>query len=274
MAKKISVAEITGESVIYDVPVLDATTPLTDDTKMYLDIEKTFRQIPFSRLFDWLKGKMTQVIYPVGSVYMTFTNDNPANIFGGTWQKVEGKFLLGSSESYAVDSTGGEKTHVLTAAELPSHTHTATTTSSGSHSHSIGSSGGHTHTATSADAGSHNHNAGNSDSRYRFTINKTVDDASSGAGIVARRKVQTTSNGNAWVMTSIGSDSDINESRYTSTVSAHNHTITVNSGGSHTHTTNSAGSHTHNVTIGATGSGKAHNNMPPYQVVNIWRRVS
>lgn len=37
--------------------------------------------------------------------------------------------------------------------------------------------------------------------------------------------------------------------------------------------TESAGYHTHTVTIGTVGGGASHNNMPPYLVVNMWKRV-
>ena len=36
---------------------------------------------------------------------------SPAELFGGTWQKVEGRFLLGASSGYAAGSTGGAATH-------------------------------------------------------------------------------------------------------------------------------------------------------------------
>lgn len=45
-------------------------------------------------------------------------------IYGGTaWEKIEGRFLLGASSNYSVNSTGGEATHTLTINEMPSHRH-------------------------------------------------------------------------------------------------------------------------------------------------------
>ena len=62
--------------------------------------------------------------HPVGSYFITESADNPHEILGGgVWQKLEGRFLLGSSGDYAVGSQGGEAMHTLTTSELPSHTH-------------------------------------------------------------------------------------------------------------------------------------------------------
>ena len=48
-----------------------------------------------------LKTSAINLIYPVGSIYITFSEENPATLFGvGTWTKIEGKFLLGASSSY------------------------------------------------------------------------------------------------------------------------------------------------------------------------------
>lgn len=33
--------------------------------------------------------KMTDVIYPVGSVYSTTSNADPATLFGGTWEPLQ-----------------------------------------------------------------------------------------------------------------------------------------------------------------------------------------
>lgn len=74
-------------------------------------------------------------VYPVGSIYITVSSTSPATLFGGTWQKIEGKFLLAataggdsggnSTASVVAGGTGGEATHTLTAAEsgVPAHTH-------------------------------------------------------------------------------------------------------------------------------------------------------
>lgn len=69
----------------------------------------------------WLTA---QGAYPVGSVYMNMNNVNPATLFGGTWQSIGGRFLLGADSSYVAGSTGGESTHKLTVSEIPKHNHT------------------------------------------------------------------------------------------------------------------------------------------------------
>lgn len=59
------------------------------------------------------------LIYPVGSIYMSTNNTNPSTLFGGTWERLEDKFLLGAGQTYTAGDTGGEATHTLTDAELP-----------------------------------------------------------------------------------------------------------------------------------------------------------
>lgn len=62
-------------------------------------------------------------VYPVGSIYMSVNSTNPKNLFGGTWEQIQGKFLFGMNSSYPAGSTGGEITHKLTANEMPAHAH-------------------------------------------------------------------------------------------------------------------------------------------------------
>ena len=60
-------------------------------------------------------------VYPVGSIYMNVNSTNPGTLFGGTWEQIQGRFLLGMSSSYPAGSQGGEAEHTLTASEMPSH---------------------------------------------------------------------------------------------------------------------------------------------------------
>lgn len=69
------------------------------------------------------KSELINLIYPVGSIYISVSSTSPATLFGGTWEQITGKFLLGSSDTYTIGSTGGEATHTLTIDEMPSHWH-------------------------------------------------------------------------------------------------------------------------------------------------------
>ncbi|MBQ7105380.1 MAG: hypothetical protein IJN90_05940 [Bacilli bacterium] len=50
-------------------------------------------------------------IYPIGSIYISVNNVNPAISFGGTWEQVKDKFLLSAGDTYAGGATGGAATH-------------------------------------------------------------------------------------------------------------------------------------------------------------------
>ena len=77
-----------------------------------------------ANLFDgktW--SELMLAIYPVGSIYISANETSPASLFGGTWESISGKFLLGADDAYPAGSTGGEAKHTLTVDEMPSHTH-------------------------------------------------------------------------------------------------------------------------------------------------------
>lgn len=50
-------------------------------------------------------------VYPVGSIYISLNSTNPSSIFGGTWEQIQGRFLLGVSSSHPVNQTGGQESH-------------------------------------------------------------------------------------------------------------------------------------------------------------------
>ena len=58
--------------------------------------------------------------YAVGDIYITTLSTNPATKYlGTTWQKIEGRFLLGTSGSGASKQTGGSNSKTIAQANLP-----------------------------------------------------------------------------------------------------------------------------------------------------------
>ena len=66
---------------------------------------------------------LLDVVYPVGSVYITGSETSPASTFGGTWSQVKSG-LLGCAGSTGLAenlSTGGSST--ISVDQMPSHGH-------------------------------------------------------------------------------------------------------------------------------------------------------
>lgn len=87
-----------------------------------------------------LKSDLANKLYPVGSIYMSVNATNPAELFGGTWEQIKGRFLLGVGPNDAnttdwwgsepegrvnapAGELGGESWHTLTVDQMPSHAH-------------------------------------------------------------------------------------------------------------------------------------------------------
>ena len=110
----------------------------TDKLETVTTPEKTVKSLP---TFDWsgkdfnfnvplkLNGKnLFDLIYPVGSIYISVRSTNPGTLFGGTWVAWgAGRVPVGVNTSDSsfntVEKTGGEKTHKLTTNEMPNHGH-------------------------------------------------------------------------------------------------------------------------------------------------------
>lgn len=57
--------------------------------------------------------KFFERIYPVGSIYISTVSTNPNSLFGGTWQRIQRRFLLAADDStpaYNAGKTGGSET--------------------------------------------------------------------------------------------------------------------------------------------------------------------
>ena len=176
---------------------------------------------------------------------------SPASFIGGTWERIEGEFIMGASSAYPVGTTGGSATHTQTPAEMPSHSHSGSTGSAGSHSHSAStdSAGWHSHSGTTNSAGSHSHNV---NAEYK----SGGDDGES---------YRIRDYGASWANYKFTTSSD----------GSHTHSFSTNGTGSHSHTVSigDAGAHSHTVSIGSTGSGQAMSILNPYYAVYIWVRL-
>ena len=64
------------------------------------------------------------IIYPVGSIYMSVNSTDPGSLFTGTtWVRIKDTFLLAAGDDYEAGDTGGEAEHTLTLDEVPAHDH-------------------------------------------------------------------------------------------------------------------------------------------------------
>lgn len=188
--------------------------------------------------------------YPVGSIYMSISEDTVEKVqekFGGSWKKIEGRFLLSSSSSYAAGSTGGSADAIVV-----SHSHTFTGTAA--------TSGGPSANPT-----------------YKFTGTRAQTEAAGGHSHtigVGYAKNEAKSNG--IVKSPTFMDRIIVIGRTTTSSTAANHTHNYTPKGSVAISGNS--SHTHSVTakgtVGTKGESGTGKNMPPYLVVHMYERTS
>lgn len=170
-----------------------------------------------------LKSVLLNELHPVGSIYTSLNSASPAELFGGTWEQIQDRFIYAAG-SKLTGATGGEETHVLSNAEMPAHNH--------------GQAGSHTH------------------SRGSMEIYGTLTNVLAGSYLGASGAFSCSNNlrGTGYHGTSDYDRSDV------TFYASRNWSGNTSENGAHTHSTN--------------GSGNAHNNMPPYLVAYMWKRIA
>lgn len=83
----------------------------TRSSQLEQTVEQTVGQL--GQTTQNLQGQISTLykLYAVGSIYMSVNSTSPASLFGGTWERIKDKFLLGSGDSYSAGATGGSATH-------------------------------------------------------------------------------------------------------------------------------------------------------------------
>ena len=82
-------------------------------------------------------NNIVDMIYPIGSIYMSVNDVNPNILFGSQWERIgQGRTLIGEgiwtdsnneTKTFSNGTTGGEYSHTLTRNEIPNHYHPYTT---------------------------------------------------------------------------------------------------------------------------------------------------
>ncbi len=212
-------------------------------------------------------------VYPVGSIYISYSATNPQTLFGGTWESFgKGQTLVGidtsSTEFKTLGQTGGAKSISytpggtigstgLTISQIPSHTHDI------SHTHTTPKTNTSTMSLTAQSAGAHYHD-------IQSPYGPVYSDYFPGDSVMIRVVQAYNSGGNhgnpAWTTTNGAHTHDVTG---TVTVPAMTtNSISTSTSGSAGKGTTSDG-HTHSFT----GSAATLNNLQPYITVYMWRRT-
>lgn len=180
---------------------------------------------------------VTAKMYPVGSIYISVNNANPATFFGGSWVAfATGRTLVGvdasQGEFNAVEKAGGHKELQSHAHGLNNHVHNL-----GNHTHSVPN-----HTHTMQGSGNHFHYLG-------------IDKSAVQKGTSYNKPNNFESGSTSYKSNTTG-----------------NHTHTMNSSGTCTTGGNSGNTGGNSGNTTSAGGGNA-GNLQPYITVYMWKRT-
>lgn len=91
------------------------------------NVEETIKNV---EIISFFKQQLLELVYPVGSIYMSTTDNSPQDFLGGTWVRWgQGRVPAGISEDdsdfQGTEKIGGEKSTTLTIDNIPYHRHTS-----------------------------------------------------------------------------------------------------------------------------------------------------
>ena len=165
---------VTGTETTFTL-ITGATGWTIYNISEYFEINTFIYQTGNYMLESSLKNAMVNLIYPIGSIYMSFSRKSPLKIFGvGTWELITDTFLYCNDTTKLSGETGGSKK--ITVANLPSHNHTFTgTKSTGTFAtmHSVTAEGWYSGPFSRSSATNAGYNSGSDNDHYKITWNYT-----------------------------------------------------------------------------------------------------
>ena len=121
---------LDNNKIKYTIAKLGDSNDYTNEElyQMINDLKNDIKTLSSQITNNTTSGNIFLKSYPVGSIYISTSSENPGNIYGGTWEEYgKGRTLVGVDSSdndfSTVEKLGGEKTHTLTIDEMPSHNH-------------------------------------------------------------------------------------------------------------------------------------------------------
>lgn len=164
---------------------LDGSRKMCDTSGSALNVGSVSRPVYFNNGVPTQTDALVDLVYPVGSIYMSVNSTNPSQLFGGTWVAWgSGRVPVGVNTSDTdfdtVEETGGAKSHSYTPQGTNTggavQSHTLTTAEIPAHSHPIG--GGAWGNVAGAYMNRYTENHGN----YCGVISSTQNNTGGGGG--------------------------------------------------------------------------------------------
>ena len=206
-----------------------------------------------------LKAEAALAAHPVGSLYWTSVNENPATTFGGgTWEQIKDKFILAAGDTYSQGATGGSATVTLTTEQMPSHSH---------ETNSLTNSSGTAITTTGTQSANPNFYGTKVSASFGGVMGSGQNGATiSKLSVTAPFSYTNSINSADWICNwASGTGSNFFNCKF-------NYTPAGSLSGNHYHNFE----HKHGTTTagGLNGTTQAHDNMPPYIVQYCWKRTA
>ena len=184
------------------------------------------------------KADLLNMVYPMGSIYISTAATSPATFLGGTWERIQDRMLMAAGSAYGAGSTGGAATH--------GHGNTGAASGSTANSSALTSGANNGSTGSTAltinQIPSHEHGVPFRNTSASQSSNYDILDYYAWGKQYVVGSTKATGGGQG----------------HTHTLGNHSHTIPAHSHGlnSHTHTTGTA------------------SNLPPYLAVYVWKRTA